>query len=146
MKLLQATQYFAWPEIACRRTQTVWIPRTQEEVHFFVQTLQGADALREAFGHPLVVRSGHRSPEWNMAVGGAEYSFHLKIALDLAPRMGDFADPDAFQEALDRLEALAVEGVFSGIGRYASFVHVDCRALLGHPATRWADRTAWSPV
>lgn len=36
------------------------------------------DPLREAFGKPVYVRSGYRSVDLNMAVGGVKNSQHLK--------------------------------------------------------------------
>lgn len=36
------------------------------------------DPLREAYGKPIVVTSGYRSPKLNKAVGGAEKSHHQK--------------------------------------------------------------------
>jgi hypothetical protein len=36
------------------------------------------DPLREAFGKPIYVRSGYRSVDLNMAVGGVKNSQHLK--------------------------------------------------------------------
>lgn len=35
------------------------------------------DPLREAWGAPIVVTSGYRSPKLNATVGGAKYSAHL---------------------------------------------------------------------
>ena len=42
------------------------------------------DPIREAFGAPIVVTSGYRSPELNKACGGSKTSHHTKgIAVDL---------------------------------------------------------------
>ena len=82
-----------------------------------------ADMARQRLGCGLIVLSGYRSPAYNKAVGGAKHSRHLCFnALDLAPANGKVA-------ALHKvLKALRKEGYFKGgIGRYASFCHVDTR-------------------
>lgn len=49
------------------------------------------DPLREAWGSPINVNSGYRSPLVNKAVGGAANSSHLTgWAADLYPKNGDF--------------------------------------------------------
>ena len=47
------------------------------------------DPLREAWGSPIIVNSGYRSEELNRAVGGAQYSYHMKgMAADIRPKNG----------------------------------------------------------
>ena len=42
------------------------------------------DPLREAYGKPIRINSGYRSPELNALVGGAKRSYHLQgLAADL---------------------------------------------------------------
>lgn len=100
----------------------------------FIEELEG---LREAWGRPMVVTSGARTPAYNRRVGGAPASLHLVgnprfgsdcLAVDI--RMVD-------GRARGRLVALAWSRGFS-IGVGATFVHVDARAtLLGEPQVMW---------
>ena len=47
------------------------------------------DPIREAWGGPIIVNSGYRCPELNKAVGGAQYSYHMKgMAADIRPKNG----------------------------------------------------------
>lgn len=59
------------------------------------------DPLREAWGGPITVTSGYRSPELNKAVGGSKTSDHMKgFAADITvgSRQGN---KRLFQEILD---------------------------------------------
>ena len=113
-----------WPnfspaEIACRGTGRLLINEP---------ALDKLQALRDRLGKPLIVRSAYRSPEHNLAVGGATRSKHLDgAAFDIA--MANH-DPVAF-------EAAAREVGFLGFGFYprSGFIHVD----LG-PARQWGER------
>jgi hypothetical protein len=113
-----------WPnvspaEIACRGTGKLLV----NEV-----ALDALQALRDRLGKPLIVRSAYRSPEHNLAVGGAKASKHMQgIAFDIA--MAN-QDPDAF-------EATARAIGFRGFGFYprSGFIHID----LG-PARSWGER------
>jgi hypothetical protein len=89
--------------------------------------MDALQALRDALGKPLIVRSAYRSPEHNRAVGGAPRSKHMDgTAFDIA--MSNH-DPVAF-------EAAAREVGFLGFGFYprSNFIHID----LG-PARQWGD-------
>ena len=47
------------------------------------------DPIREAWDGPIIVNSGYRCPELNKAVGGAQYSYHMKgMAADIRPKNG----------------------------------------------------------
>ena len=47
------------------------------------------DPIREAWDGPIIVNSGYRCPELNRAVGGAQYSYHMKgMAADIRPKNG----------------------------------------------------------
>lgn len=115
----------------------------EQEGRFFWASVYELESLRIELRYPLVVRSGHRSREWNAHVGGAENSLHLKIAFDVSP-VKRMADADAFQRELDRIEKVAKRRGWSGVGRYASFVHLDLRHLLGQPAAHWMG-DLWTP-
>lgn len=50
-----------------------------------VLAVQVLDPIREAWGQPLVVNSGYRSPQLNAAVGGVPTSAHMDgCAVDIA--------------------------------------------------------------
>ena len=85
--------------------------------------LDALEALRADVGRPLVINSGHRCRVWNTYVGGARFSFHRSIAVDIA------------LEGHDRhaLLAAAERQGFTGIGLGTSFLHLDRRAK----AARW---------
>ena len=85
--------------------------------------------LRLAFGKPIIVNSGYRSPEHNAAVGGVPNSYHVQgLAADLRPM-----DPTD----LPRLQALADKlNLFGGVGFYDTFVHIDARGRRA----RWDNR------
>lgn len=73
--------------------------------------------LRDIWGKPITITSGHRCAAHNKSVGGAPESMHLKLAFDcLCPR----EEQEAFVLA-------AGQCGFTGIGVYPSkgFVHLD---------------------
>lgn len=81
------------------------------------------DPMRRRFG-PATVHSGYRTAGHNRSVGGAVESFHR---YDLSGRYGVAADvtfrtgsPSQWAAAAEQLQA-------GGVGRYATFVHVDNR-------------------
>jgi hypothetical protein len=84
---------------------------------------KAADLARAELGSAMRILSAYRSPEYNLAVGGARFSRHLQFdALDLAPVNGQVA---TLHRILVRLRRA---GIFTGgIGRYPSFVHIDAR-------------------
>lgn len=93
--------------------------------------------LREAWGGPLRIVSGFRTPASNAAAGGARRSQHTEgRALDLAP--SDRDDTAELYDLADRLMregaiprgwiCLYVEGTPAVPGPWR-FVHVDCRGV-----------------
>ena len=113
-----------WPnfspaEIACRGTGKLLVNEP---------ALDKLQALRDRLGKPLIVRSAHRSPEHNRAVGGAPHSKHLDgTAFDIA--MANH-DPAAFEPAAREVGFLGF-----GFDPRSGFIHID----LG-PARRWGER------
>lgn len=63
----------------------------QEQLNV-VELLSKINIIRHAYGKPLIVTSGYRSPEYNRQVGGAAKSNHVKAAaIDVkAPHGGEF--------------------------------------------------------
>ena len=99
-----------------------------------VPTLIVADALRAAVGVPLTITSAYRSAAYNAAVGGETRSYHmLFMALDLIP--GGKVTPAQLATAARKLRGkkFKIPGSndtfvwHGGIGKYPSFVHIDCR-------------------
>lgn len=91
----------------------------------FLDHLQG---LRDDMQRALDVTSGHRCLRWNIAVGGAQHSQHLRIAVDIRLQGHDH---------VSLLEKADKRG-FTGIGLAKTFIHLDRRA---NPA-RWYYRGA----
>jgi hypothetical protein len=83
------------------------------------------EILREKAGNkPITIHSGYRTPMQNKACGGATRSQHLIAnAVDITI-MG--IEPEEV--------AKLAKGLFSGIGHYATFTHLDNRAA---PAEWW---------
>lgn len=92
-----------------------------------IRLVKGLQALRDKLGKPVIINDADRCPRHNKEVGGAPNSQHmLGRAADIhvnGVSPGDVAD------AAETIPVFAS----GGIGRYATFVHVDVR---GHKA-RW---------
>ena len=85
------------------------------------------DPLREAWGKPLKVTSGFRTPALNAAIGGAKNSQHMctgmEAAVDLDP--GDLEQVKALAEVAKKtifFDQLIAEGIGGG-----SWLHVSTR-------------------
>jgi len=95
-----------------------------------------ADAVRDAYGKPLIVVSAYRSPAYNRALSGAaSRSFHLRaMALDIAPANNDVrglhAAAGPFWGAGGQKRGVGGQdwgggGQSYGIGYYRWGIHVD---------------------
>lgn len=86
--------------------------------------------IRLAYGKPIIINSGYRSPEHNKKVGGVPNSYHVQgIAADIRPK---------FRKDLARLQSICDKlNDRGGVGFYDSFVHVDVRGTRA----RWDERT-----
>lgn len=100
------------------------------------------DVIREAWGAPLRVLSGYRTPAFNQSLrdsghGAALHSQHMEgRAADLQPE--DPADaPKLHALVLDLWRAGKLPSL-GGVGSYPSFCHVDIRPHDGHLA-QWSD-------
>lgn len=77
--------------------------------------------VREHFGKPVIITSGHRCFKHNANVGGARLSKHvLGIAADI--KVQGVASRDVASYLEDKYPDTY------GIGRYNSFTHIDVRA------------------
>ena len=126
----RATENFSWREFYCPLAKS--LPLTDLAYHHGSKL----QLLREELGRGLRVNSGYRSPEHNARVGGATQSMHLEFASDVTPT-GVIGDEGVTLETIARI---AEDLGFSGIGRYDSFVHLDCRAFIQRPQARWDKR------
>jgi len=78
-------------------------------------------------GKKLLINSGYRSAAYNASVGGAKNSCHMSgLALDISMSSfgSDFASVESFIKIASQ-EGVGGIGVYSGIGVYNSFVHID---------------------
>ena len=87
------------------------------ELYLDPESMEALQLLRDIWGKPIIINSGHRCVARNASVGGADASLHLKLAFDCrcpAPEQDEFA-------------ALARQAGVAGIGRYPelNFVHLD---------------------
>jgi hypothetical protein len=87
-----------------------------------IPTLKFLDTARERVGR-LQLSSIYRNAAYNRSVGGARNSQHLAFrACDVQPL--DTSVQDLWNVCVDIRRKLDFQG---GLGRYNTFVHVDCR-------------------
>ena len=68
-------------------------PANMEHVENLVCLAQLLEEIRDAYGHPIVVTSGFRTPLVNSAVGGVPNSLHLVgRAADIRPNLHPSCD------------------------------------------------------
>jgi uncharacterized protein YcbK (DUF882 family) len=85
--------------------------------------------VRDHFGRPVTVHSGHRCGPYNVYVGGARFSQHVNgYASDITV---EGHPPNEVQDYL-----LAKYPNSYGIGRYNTFTHIDVRSRKA----RWDNR------
>jgi lysozyme len=84
------------------------------------------DRARELLGAPIVTLSVYRSPAYNVKIGGAKNSEHMKFtAIDFMVKAN--SGPAEWAGVLRQMRQ---SGLFKGgIGVYPSFVHVDTRGV-----------------
>ena len=85
------------------------------ERYIWPEFMDKLQALRDLVGKPLKVLSAHRCSLHNARVGGAPFSQHLRLAVDIDLR------------GHDRLDVLAKARIvgFTGFGFYTNFLHLD---------------------
>jgi hypothetical protein len=102
-----------------------------------VETLVVLDEIRHRAGKPLIITSSYRSPEYNAAVGGAKFSQHVAFnAIDFQAK-GAALHPTQLSTIALMIRSSEVKFTHpltkkkftfkGGIGRYATFVHLDTR-------------------
>ena len=134
-----------WPnfmphEVACHIDPNTVPDATQRaamgdgRVYSDENALDMLQRFRTAWGRPLTINSGYRTPQWNrMIEGAATASQHVQgCAFDISLNDGRYDG--------DTMEKLARRLGFTGIGRYRSWIHLDTRpSPTGHVAY-WANR------
>lgn len=112
---------FSPEEIACRCCGELW--KSASMPTYFIHAMNKLQELRDAWGKPIHITSGHRCTKHNAEVGGAKQSQHLTIAFDCAC-------PKEEQEAF---VSLALKVGFHVARPYPDngFVHLD----MGRPRT-----------
>jgi hypothetical protein len=110
--------YARWPhfkpeELACKCCGE--LPTTLD-----VELLDKLELLRAALGKALRVNSAHRCRKHNLSVGGAAYSQHKNLAVDLSLTGHD----------LLAIYELSVKLGFLGIGLGSTFIHLDMRRKI----------------
>lgn len=76
--------------------------------------------IRDHFGVPITINSAYRTPEYNKKIGGSIYSQHqYGKAADIVVKGVKPAEVAAYAEQL--------MPSYGGVGRYATFTHVDVR-------------------
>lgn len=73
---------FSLNEIACRCCGELWVGSVNDVPLYFKQAMDRLQELRNKWGKPIIVNSGHRCIEHNAEVGGVPKSQHLTIAFD----------------------------------------------------------------
>lgn len=125
-------QYFELSEFDGKDANGNRIPGTGGNMR--ASTLVKCDALREAYGKPLVVASGYRTPERNAHVGGVKNSSHLLgYAVDFA---------NISNEELVKFLDAAWDAGFRRFGIMATSVHVDDDPGKSRPTIWTYDNTS----
>lgn len=112
--LIQFTPHFSSKEFECPHDNESGDNKISKDL------VNRLEKLREAYGAPIKVTSGYRTPEHNKKVGGVEHSQHL---------LGMASDLTA--DDLDKLYDLCLT-IFNAVGdgrKKGHFVHVDVRDL-----------------
>jgi uncharacterized protein YcbK (DUF882 family) len=91
-----------------------------------IKLAKNLQVLRDAVGKTITITSGYRSPKYNLKIGGAKDSQHIKgTAADIKVKG---MTP---KEVSKVIEGLIANGKMTqgGIGIYPSWVHYDCRKI-----------------
>ena len=91
-----------------------------------IKLAKNLQVLRDAVGKTITITSGYRSPKYNLKIGGAKDSQHIKgTAADIKVKG---MTP---KEVAKVIEGLIANGKMTqgGIVIYPSWVHYDCRKI-----------------
>jgi uncharacterized protein YcbK (DUF882 family) len=101
------------------------------------------DVIRDAWGGPIHVVSGYRSPAYNALLrsksdGVAANSQHPQgLAADIAPIPADKLNVRRFVAFVEKMIADGKLPGVGGFGRYPSWAHVDIREKINGHVARW---------
>ena len=109
------TENFTVGEIICKDGSKEYIINSD--------VLEGLEKLRKIIGKPIIINSGYRSEMYNKKVGGAGDSQHCKgNAIDFHVKE---LNTEQIYEVLKNNNFLGK--IFTGVGLYDDWVHVDVR-------------------
>jgi uncharacterized protein YcbK (DUF882 family) len=133
------SRYFTVDEFRCHDGTPYPSEWVDDRLAALCETL---DAIREAWGGPLHVVSGYRTPEFNArlsakSTGVAQSSQHIQgRAADIRPSKPTPEAVETLHSAVKSLYGLGKLPKLGGIGLYPGWIHVDVRAKVnGHLAT-----------
>jgi len=121
------TEHFKYEECKCPCCDRIKI------VPGFYRHMELLEKMRMKVDFPIIINSGYRCPDHNVAIGGAPKSWHMLFATDIRPAWMPKEDENAWIEKLHAMHETALELNFGGIGRYETFIHLDLRP----EKTRW---------
>lgn len=116
------TPHFQYSELACPCCNILKLS------DLFYSHMRKLEYLRVLCNRPLTINSGYRCAKHNKEVGGVNESMHLRFATDVRFTSG--------KNDIDLLHKYSVDAGFTGIGRYDTFIHLDCRPTIA----RWDNR------
>lgn len=126
------TAHFRLVEVVCPCCQAVRLTA------LFDAHMEHLQALRNRLEFPLRITSAYRCLAHNRAIKGAPRSLHKEFATDVQP----WCPPGpTFERQLHFLRDTVADMTWDGVGLYNSFVHLDCRTILGRPSAHWDERT-----
>lgn len=128
--------HLTWAELSCHDATPY--PAEWRETLAVILAIEFEVVRRECGDVPIVVSSGYRTPRWNIRVGGARHSQHVKgRAVDMRTPGGMPLD----DFAVIVLGVARMRGVIRGVGVYPWGVHMDireCRRLVHWQGARVA--------
>jgi uncharacterized protein YcbK (DUF882 family) len=108
-----------WDTIAPNFSPRELASKGDGSIKMLYSALVALQKLRNVYNGPLTINSGYRDPAHNLKVGGSPNSQHIEgTAFDI-----HITDVEMGR----KLERIAKEVGYVGIGRYKTFIHVDMR-------------------
>lgn len=132
--------YISEDEYACHHCG-----RFPPDLHIWPDSFQSLfrafAALRESWGHPIVITSGYRCEEREKQVSGVTYGPHTYgLALDLGIPA---ADQPRFMETVNRIMPGLRVGTNTKVGQ--THIHIDvCFLVVPRPTNNYARGVRWT--